>query len=205
MKPVIIILSICMMLLTESAFADIYKCKLPNGTTIFSDEPCAEDAKVLIKESATSVDEAVAEGIDLTRGSWSETQRRDNIAADARRIANTILPNVFFSSSDVIHIKYSPSDPPPSWFDRPTPHMKYDRIPGWEVNLVYHSASKEDEYNLKLRFDHKSVKQISGDSKYACLLRTIVVKKNGTPFVPETMRNLQHMKSTALGFWEYLR
>lgn len=205
MKRVMIIFSICLMLLTGSAFADIYKCKSPSGVTIFSDEPCAEDAKVFIEESATSVDEAVAEEIDLKSGSWSETQRRDNISADARRIANTILPNVFFTSADVIHIKYSPSDPPPAWFDRPTPHMKYDRIPGWEVNLVYHSASKEDEYNLKFRFDQKSVKQISGDSKYACLLRTIAVKKNGKPFVPETMRNLQHMKSTALGQWKYLR
>lgn len=205
MKSSVIISLVIIMVMAGSVLADIYKCKSPSGVTIYSDEPCGKNAKLFIRESAKTVDGAVAEEIEINRGPWSERRRENNIAADARRIGATILPNQFFTSADVIHIAYSPSDPPPSSFPRATPHKKYGKVPGWVVCLKYHSSKKQDEYELKFRFDNKKVKQASGDSKYAVLLRTISVKKNGKPFFPDSMRNVQNLKFNANGEWKYLR
>lgn len=205
MKQRIFISIVCLAVLSTPAFADIYKCKSADGITTYSDEPCAQDAKVFIRETPAGVDGAVSKRIDMRRGRWSETQDEDNIAADAKRIAAAILPNMFFTSSDVINIRYSPTDTPPDFFERATPHNQYDRVPGWKVNLKYNSAKRDTEYDISFRFDNKRIKDISGKVKSEVLLRTISIQKDGKPFNPDTMENLQHLKLIKTGHWEYQR
>ena len=203
MKNVIIGCLLCLAVIATTSFADIYKCKGPDGTTIFSDDPCGGDAEVVVPQFIPSVDQAVGVKIKPYTNKFTSSSYSEYITNEAKRVTASILPDQWFISSKTEHVVYHPPQRGTQIFPGTTsPH---DNTPGWVVRLSYGSESNRREWEILFRYDSTVIKDLSGKYDNATILRTISIKMDGKPYTPRTMHNVGKMEKTQPGEWKLRR
>jgi hypothetical protein len=199
MKRFLVFYFFGMILISTTAFADVYRCVSDDGVIKFSDEPCGKDAELIHDQPQTSLDEALSAEIEpFLRPYTSETYGK-YITNQSKRIGRCILPDQWFNSSKLIRV-YGPS--PRDSYSFPKPKPIYGTTPGWVIFLYYGPESNPKKWSIEFRYISTIRKDINGILKSFVLLKSISIKKDEIPFTPISMRDVKKFEKKGTGEWK---
>lgn len=177
-------LTLVIVLLPVSLFADIYRCVSDNGTVTYSDQPCGKNAEIFHPEYEMSVDDAARRDIlkpatDHASIWYVEKDIKDH----ARHIADVIIPNQQFHD---IYITRK--------------GRERDEIPiDWQVTIS--CGPEADALYSQIKFYYRGKKK----SIFSVWLESLKVFSDRQPYDPPAMKDVRRFKKISAGEWKYLR
>ena len=182
-----------MMLITITAFADIYKCVSDDGVVTFSDVPCGKNAKFAFRDSNSAGSGTIDDFIGVVhpgpynKNFYSVDSLSSDLKPQAINLGRRIFPNEQFS-----------------WIDARSQIYGQDKsgaaaafIP---FTLFFGSKDKETNYSAVITYGFKTEKG-SSKEKVVLWLQAIETQKNSKDFDPLSMRDVKKLKKISTGRW----
>jgi hypothetical protein len=180
MKKAFICYLIAAMLLPQLAYTDVYKCVSEDGVVKFSDEPCGKNAELSFQTSKLNFDDVIGNASPYTDQPVAASKiDGDDFVAHARKIGKVILPYEYNNSFD----------------NRTTPMS-----PGWTIYLFFGPASNKKQFVIRMEY----ARYPTSNGIYVWL-NAISVQKDGKPFSPSSMSDVNKFKKMGTGRWEIRR
>jgi len=182
-----------------TAFANIYKCTSEDGIVMFSDTPCGTEAELAFYQPVADIDEALGVPIEPFLTPAHYNSHDEYITDQAKRVGRVILTDQWFNYSKLTHVHG------PSLNDSRIPKKAksiYGSIPGWVILLYYGPPNDPRKWSIEFRYDSKVRRDINGISKSVVLLRSIAIEKDGLPFTPDSMKDVNKFNQIKVGFWK---
>ena len=160
--------------------ANVYKCVSPSGVVTFSDEPCADDAVVFVKEPHLSIDDTVRQAspfADLTL----DSKAIDNaLLAHAKKMGKCILPDESFNA-----------------YTMRGGERRRHRYPEWEIELAYGPKGDLTKWRITLKYAVRTKGEV-----LRIWLTNVYVRLTGTYFDVPSMPQAATLVRKRQGQWQ---
>jgi hypothetical protein len=117
------------------AGANVYRCVSDDGTVRFSDQPCADDAELFIKEEGCDIDDRIRRAYPFKDLSLKSDDISDRLSAHARKLASCILPSKNYKSYNVSESHFR------------------DKYHDWNVTVEYKDSDGKGKWSLIFYYD----------------------------------------------------
>jgi Domain of unknown function (DUF4124) len=164
------------MLMADVTWANVYRCVSDDGTVRYSDQPCAGNAELFIKEEGCNIDDSIRRAHPFKDLSAKSEDINDRLVSHAKKLGKCILPDETFKS-------YSVSE-----------HSIRDLVRTWEVSVNY--GDRDGQANWSLTFLYNTEFK---DEDQRIRMTAILVKLKHLPHDLPLMENILSLNRLATG------
>ncbi len=148
MKNILLYIIVCQYFVCSVCCAEIFKCTSEDGVSIFSDQPCGNNSKVLFKDDSNlTIDAAIGNGSPFSNSVVFSDSMSADIKYHAKRIGQCIFPDNVLKSED---ISVSKSTLTYIWHVYLSFYSPTDRRVSNKIVIEYFGSHKDGKIDVQL-------------------------------------------------------
>jgi len=149
MKKIALYIIICQLYVFSACYAEIFKCISEDGVSIFSDQPCGNNSKVLFQDDSNlTIDAAIGNGSPFSKSVVYSNSMETDIKFHAKRIGQRIFPDNVLKSDDISESK---STLVYTWLVYLSYYSPTDRRVWNKIVMEYTGAHKDGKIIVQLK------------------------------------------------------
>jgi hypothetical protein len=181
------ILLLIVLLIQPAAYADIYKCTDANGVVKFSDRPCGDNAKVIVKGTADDRSQPDEKDTNsslssvMIDGSLTKEQVYEKLKAHSRSLGGQVFKDESFAGC------------------RERPRVMSNSIFYNEVTCFWGSRSSKNFENYTMTIKYS--RGVKPDGQLVFRPKEITYYYKNYPHDPESMKKIKNFRRAFHGTW----